>query len=101
MKPSWYNDARYYERMLAGVTTLLVEQGVVSLEDLFPWFVFHFETPEARFSPGDTVRPNFEHIRPSNVASIAMPSNSRRRMSMAIPPRRCSSNLLRATWRPQ
>src|SRR6185436_1798858 len=56
MKPSWYNDARYYERMLAGVTTLLVEQGVVSLEDLFPWFVFHSETPEARFSPGDTVR---------------------------------------------
>src|SRR4030081_2250867 len=34
MEPSWYSDARYYERMLTGVTTLLVEQGVVSLEEL-------------------------------------------------------------------
>jgi len=67
MQPSWYNDARYYERMLAGITTLLVAQGVVLLKTLnavlavacrcpIPWFVFHSETPEARFSPGDTVR---------------------------------------------
>jgi len=34
MKPSWYGDARYYERMLAGVTTLLVEEGVVLLRTL-------------------------------------------------------------------
>ena len=73
MEPSWYGNARYYERMLTGVTTLLVEQGVVSLEDLerraggrvpvsnpvvqLPVLqTDHSETPEARFSPGDTVR---------------------------------------------
>ena len=73
MKPSWYIGARYYERMLTGVTTLLVEQRVVSLEDLERRAVGrvpmsdpvaqlpvlqteHSETPEARFSPGDTVR---------------------------------------------
>jgi nitrile hydratase subunit beta len=73
MEPSWYGDARYYERMLMGVTTLLVEQGVVSLEDLerraggrvpvsnpvaqLPVLqTEHSETPEARFSPGDIVR---------------------------------------------
>jgi len=73
MKPSWYSDARYYERMLTGVTTLLVEQGVVSLEDLErraggrvpvsnpvaqpPVLqTEHSEKPDARFSPGDPVR---------------------------------------------
>src|SRR5712675_3494464 len=34
MKPSWYGDARCYERMLAGVTTLLVGEGVVLLRTL-------------------------------------------------------------------
>jgi len=70
MEPSWYGNARYYERMLTGVTTLLVEQGVVSLEELerraggrvpvsnpvaqLPVLqTEHSETPEARFSPGD------------------------------------------------
>src|SRR5213080_3854485 len=73
MEPSWYDGARYYERMLTGVTTLLVEQRVVSLEDLerraggsvpvsnpvaqLPVLqTEHSETPEARFSPGDIVR---------------------------------------------
>jgi nitrile hydratase beta subunit len=73
MKPSWYFGARYYERMLTGVTTLLVEQGVVSLEDLerraggrvplsnpvaqLPVLqTENSEAPEARFSPGDAVR---------------------------------------------
>ena len=73
MEPSWYNDAHYYERMLTGATTLLVEQGAVSLEDLerraggrvpvsnpvaeLPVLqTEHSETPEARFSPGDVVR---------------------------------------------
>ena len=73
MEPSWYNGVRYYERMLNGVTTLLVEQGVVSLADLerraggrvpvsnpvaqLPVLqTEHSETPEARFLPGDAVR---------------------------------------------
>lgn len=34
MDPSWYLEASYYERVLTGVTTLLVESGVVSLEEL-------------------------------------------------------------------
>ena len=73
MEPSWYRDARYYERMLTGVTTLLVEQGVVSLADLerraggpvpvsdpvaqLPVLqTKDTEAPEACFTPGDTVR---------------------------------------------
>lgn len=73
MEPSWYRGTRYYERMLTGATTLLVEQGVVSLEDLERraggWVPLsnpvarlpvlqteHSETPKARFSPGDAVR---------------------------------------------
>lgn len=34
MEPSWYLRARYYERTLTAVATLLVELGVVSLDDL-------------------------------------------------------------------
>ena len=73
MKSSWYLKARYYERMLTGVTTLLVEKGTVSLEDLerraggrvpmsdpvaqLPVLqTEHSESPEARFLPGETVR---------------------------------------------
>ena len=73
MEPPWYMAARYYERMLTGVTTLLVEQGIVPLEELehraggriplanpvAPLPVLQTEdseTAKARFSPGDTVR---------------------------------------------
>ncbi|WP_439394992.1 nitrile hydratase subunit beta [Bradyrhizobium sp. PMVTL-01] len=73
MTPSWYLAARYYERMLTGVTTLLVEKGTVSLDDLEhraggrvplsdPVAALQVlqtensEAPEARFSPGDAVR---------------------------------------------
>lgn len=73
MAPSWYLGARYYERMLTGVTTLLVEQGIVSLEALerraggrvplsdpvAPLPVLQdadSEAPQARFAPGDAVR---------------------------------------------
>ena len=34
MEPGWYLRARYYERMLTGVTTLLIERGVVPHEEL-------------------------------------------------------------------
>ena len=73
MEPGWYLGARYYERMLTGVTTLLVEQGVVPHEELerraggrvplsnaiapLPALQSeHSEAPEARFVPGDRVR---------------------------------------------
>jgi nitrile hydratase len=73
MEPGWYLDARYYERMLTGVTTLLVEQGVVPLQELerraggrvplsnavasMPVLQSeHSETIEVRFAPGDKVR---------------------------------------------
>ena len=72
MEPGWYLGARYYERMLTGVTTLLVEQGVVPHEELerraggrvplsmaiAPLSVLqseHSEAPAARFAPGDKV----------------------------------------------
>lgn len=72
MAPSWYLTARYYERMLTGTTTLLVERGVVPLDELqrraggriqlsdpvasLP--VLQVEdsvAPVARFAPGDAV----------------------------------------------
>ncbi len=34
MTPDWYLSPRYYERMLTGVTTLLVEQGVLTLDEI-------------------------------------------------------------------
>jgi nitrile hydratase len=34
MEPTWYLRARYYERTLTAVATLLVERGLVSLDDL-------------------------------------------------------------------
>jgi len=66
-------NRRPAERMLTGVTTLLVEKGMVSLEDLerragggvpvsdpvaqlAVLQTENSEAPEARFSPGDTVR---------------------------------------------
>jgi nitrile hydratase beta subunit len=73
MEPGWYLRARYYERMLTGVTTLLIERGVVPHEELerraggrvpvsdavasLPVLQSeHSETPQARFVPGDKVR---------------------------------------------
>jgi nitrile hydratase len=73
MEPGWYLKARYYERMLTGVTTLLVEQGVVPQEELerraggrvplssavapLPALQSEdSEAPQARFLPGDRVR---------------------------------------------
>jgi nitrile hydratase subunit beta len=34
MTADWYLSAKYYERMLTGVTTLLVEQGVLTLDEI-------------------------------------------------------------------
>lgn len=34
MEPTWYLRARYYERTLTAVATLLVERGLISLDDL-------------------------------------------------------------------
>ena len=73
MEPAWYMGSRYYERMLTGATTLLVEQGVVPLEELerraggrvplanpvaqLPVLQAEdSENLEARFAPGDGVR---------------------------------------------
>jgi nitrile hydratase subunit beta len=73
MEPGWYLQARYYERMLTGVTTLLVEQGVVPHAELerraggrvplsgavasVPTLQSeHSEAPRPRFAPGDKVR---------------------------------------------
>ena len=73
MESSWYLAARYYERMLTGVATLLVEQKIISHEELerragarvplsnpvtqLPVLQTEdSEATQARFSPGDTVR---------------------------------------------
>ena len=71
MMPAHYLQSHYYERVLTGATTLLVEKGVVSLADLearaggaFPLSVPISDNPvadlpaqpDARFEPGDTVR---------------------------------------------
>ena len=72
MAPHWYMAARYYERMLTGVTTLLVEQSLVSHQDLerraggrvplaepvaaLPTIQTEDSVaPEARFAAGDEV----------------------------------------------
>jgi nitrile hydratase len=71
MAPPHYFQAHYYERMLTGATTLLVEKGVLALDDLeqraggpFPLSqpvagnpVADLEAqPVARFAVGDRVR---------------------------------------------
>ena len=71
MMPAHYLQSHYYERVLTGATTLLVEKGVVSLADLearaggaFPLSVPISDNPvadlpaqpDARFEAGDTVR---------------------------------------------
>jgi nitrile hydratase beta subunit len=84
MEPGWYLNSRYYERMLTGVTTLLVEQGIVPHEELerragghvplsnavapLPGFQSEdSEAPQARFAPGDKVKvvasPTLGHTR--------------------------------------
>lgn len=71
MLPAHYLQSHYYERVLTGATTLLVEKGLVSLEELearaggvFPLSSPVSEDPvvdlpaqlEARFAVGDSVR---------------------------------------------
>lgn len=71
MAPSHYLPVHYYERMLTGITTLLVEQGVLELADLeqraggaFPLALPNAADPladlrpqpEARFRVGQQVR---------------------------------------------
>lgn len=71
MIPAHYLQSHYYERVLTGATTLLVEKGVLSIDDLearaggsFPLSVPVSDDPminlapqpEARFSIGDNVR---------------------------------------------
>lgn len=84
MKASWYLTSRYYERMLTGTATLLVEQGVVTVEELerragggFPLSepasllsvlpVEDSAAAEARFAPGDSVL----------VTAVATPGHTR------------------------
>ena len=71
MMPAHYLQSHYYERVLTGATTLLVEKGIVSLADLearaggaFPLSAPISDNPradltaqpEARFEAGDRVR---------------------------------------------
>ena len=71
MNPSHYLQAHYYERVLTGTTTLLVEKGLLDLQDLearcggrFPLAAPVAADPlsdrvpqtEARFTVGDRVR---------------------------------------------
>lgn len=70
MAPHHYFQAHYYERMLTGAVTLLVEKGVLTLEDLEQRAGGRFPLsqpvanqplaelpaqPRARFNPGDRV----------------------------------------------
>ncbi|MGH0030675.1 MAG: nitrile hydratase subunit beta [Myxococcota bacterium] len=75
MEPLHYLSARYYERMLTGVATLLVEKGVLTLADLEARAggAFPLARPVAgpgaapgggdgaRFAVGDTVRVRNDH----------------------------------------
>ena len=71
MLPAHYLQSHYYERVLTGATTLLVEKGVLSIDDLearaggaFPLaapvsedpVVARSPQPEARFRAGDKVK---------------------------------------------
>lgn len=71
MMPAHYLQSHYYERVLTGATTLLIEKGVISLDDLearaggvFPLSAPISDNPmvdlpaqtEARFKVGDAVR---------------------------------------------
>ena len=84
MNAAWYLTARYYERMLTGTATLLVERAVVPIEELerragggFPLsepvaspLVAQVEdsvAAEAQFAPGDSVF----------VSAVATPGHTR------------------------
>ncbi len=56
MEPTWYLRARYYERTLSAVATLLVERGLASLDDL-QWRAggrIPLSAPVAAFSAAQT-----------------------------------------------
>ncbi len=57
MEPVHYLQARYYERVLTGATTLLVEKGLLDLEDLE-------KRAKGRFPLALPVRPNVDDGRP-------------------------------------
>lgn len=76
MEPAHYLQARYYERVLTGATTLLVENGVLDLDDLearaggaFPLALpvrpnlddGRSEPAGPRFAKGDRVRVRTDH----------------------------------------
>jgi nitrile hydratase beta subunit len=84
MRPDWYLAARYYERMLTGATTLMVERGVISQAELedraggaFPLANPVAALPEIQTKDTVEARPRFEAGDTVTVTAKSTPGHTR------------------------
>jgi nitrile hydratase len=92
MDPRHYLNASYYERSLTSLATLLVEKGVVTVEELErrAGGTFPLATPSAtgrtnvatreRFRPGDRVRVRSDHV----PGHVRMPGYIRGKVGVVV-----------------